>query len=556
MLLLSLTATTGQVPITSVSARNLISLDASSPIGSGGTSSNNLDHKSKRRDKFAASAPVDASAKTTTGIPCLSWVNPLAPPRVALLCIHGLGLYSGSYNDFGTGLARAGIGTYAIDVRGFGSWWKAKGEQDLDFDDCMNDIKLAMTALRAAHPGLPIFLMGESMGGAIALRFAALHPEMIDGLICSVPAGERFKQKKTDVKVAMQLLKHPNKQFDIGNRIVNQATKNPEVRRDWESDPLDRMDISAKQLIRFQHFMDGNKESAQKLTTLPALFVQGTEDKLVKPSGTWELFNQLATEKKVFLAVPSEHLIFEETQHDDDVTKERNVHMVTSWIFVNTNNTGSLIAPREMPDLSPALTKLAAGQYADARRLLEQLASTFPMNKEVNYWLGVVYAKSNMPLLARKQMGKSNMLARGPQRFRQTNAGNARPDVAQFRVRPGYRPGQVIASSGDDLPSFDRASGQSLAQGKPTVLAFYADWCEQCNNLDKLIQDAGSVFGDQIKFVKIDVSDPKNENLVRTYKVAPIPSFVYLKKDGTMASMSIGDSGFVNFATGASALVR
>ena len=39
--------------------------------------------------------------------------------------------------------------------------------------------------------------------------------------------------------------------------------------------------------------------------------VQGNKDKLVKPEGTWELFNEIDSEQKTFMAVPSEHLIFE-----------------------------------------------------------------------------------------------------------------------------------------------------------------------------------------------------------------------------------------------------
>src|SRR5262249_14728021 len=151
-----------------------------------------------------------------------------------------------------------------------------------------------------ANPGLPFILMGESMGGAIALRFASEHPEMIDGLISSVPAGERFQQKKTDLKVAVEMLKGPNKQFDIGQSIVKQATKNEKLRNDWASDPLDRMDLSPKDLMHFQKFMNENHDAAKSITSLPVLFVQGTRDRLVKPEGTWDLFNQLSTGNKVF----------------------------------------------------------------------------------------------------------------------------------------------------------------------------------------------------------------------------------------------------------------
>jgi alpha-beta hydrolase superfamily lysophospholipase/thiol-disulfide isomerase/thioredoxin len=513
-------------------------------------------HRRKKEKEKDIDSNSDGSTTTiSTGAPCISWVNPQVPPKVALLCIHGLGLYSGAYADFGTRLARGGIATFAIDVRGFGSWMKAKGETDIDFDSCLDDIKSAVDSIHAAYPNLPVFLLGESMGGAIALRFASQHPEMIQGLISSVPGGERFKQKKTDIKIAMQLLKHPNKEFDIGDRIVDQATQNPQLRQQWSSDPLDRMDLSAKQLMQFQRFMNENHESAKRLTNLPVLFVQGTEDKLVKPEGTWQLFNELATEQKVFLAVPSEHLIFEDTQNKDEITKLRNVRLVTAWLFTHTpnaaNETNQTTSPNQAPDLSGGINKLVAGQYADAIRTLEPLANSQPMNSEVHYWLGLAYMKNNQPLLARRQFVRAMALGKGSGSAKQANSYLLSIDGGA--AKPNTRSTTPEISSAASVAASDT---YELTGGKPAVLAFYANWCEQCNKLDILFKHGQSTVGDKVKFVKVDVDDPKNLKLLKDFKIGPIPTLIYLKRDGSVASTSIGETSFVNFADGLSNLVR
>jgi acylglycerol lipase len=539
--------------ISAIAAHSMLEANAvnATTATSDGQSTN--DHKKKIDDGNDA-ALQPATSTLSTGAPCISWVNPMVTPRVAMLCIHGLGLYSGSYNDLGLRLSRSGIATFAIDVRGFGSWMKAKGEQDLDFDSCLDDIKSAVQSIHQAYPGLPVFLLGESMGGAIALRFASQHPDMIEGLISSVPAGERFKQKKTDVKVAMQLFKHPNKQFDIGDRIVDQATQSEALRQEWASNPLDRMDLSAKQLLHFQHFMNENHECAKQITTLPVLFLQGTQDKLVKPEGTWELFNELTTPHKVFLAVPSEHLIFEDTEHEDEITKARTVRMVTAWIFTHTANASNLTPKADLPELSSAITKLVAGQYADAQKSLEQLALSEPMSGEVHYWLGLAYLKTKQPLLARKQFVRSIALGKGSHTAKQAN------NYLLNMTDGGSRP--VGASTSSQSPEVAlaakmfKADTQDLTGGKPAVLAFYAKWCEQCDKLDNLFKHGESMFNGQIKFLKIDVDDQKNQRLVKDFKIGPIPTLIYLKKDGTVVSTSIGESGFVNFADGLSALVR
>jgi alpha-beta hydrolase superfamily lysophospholipase/thiol-disulfide isomerase/thioredoxin len=496
--------------------------------------------------------------------PCISWTNPSIPPKVALLCIHGLGLYSGSYSDFGKHMASHGVSTYAIDVRGFGSWMKANGHAKVDFDGCLVDIETAIKSIRAANPGLPVYLLGESMGGAIALRFAALHPDLVDGLISSVPAGDRFQQKRTDIEVALKLLKGPNKEFDIGDQIVKQATTSEKLRTAWETNPLDRMDLSAKELIHFQSFMNENHEFAQKITNLPVLFVQGNKDKLVKPEGTWELFNKLNTERKMFIALPSEHLIFEETQMDDkDMVADR-AHIVTAWIFSQSPSISHLMtAPQDTNQLSQAVTMMVAGQYSEATKILEQLTDCEPSNADLHYWLGLACAKNDAPEPARQHLVKAISLGKGSSAAKQANNHLLKMSTTQIKPVGNQQniattdtklsPDSQTVTKADSTPAI--SSAQLPGDDKPSVFIFYATWCEQCDKLDKLIAEAASVFGDQVKFTKVDVDKEENQNLINQFAVGPIPTFVYLDKGGKVASTIIGQTNFLNFASNLKPLV-
>ena len=116
-------------------------------------------------------------------IPCRAWTPSHGQVTMVLLCIHGLGLNSKSYENFGLQMAKLGVATYAIDVRGFGNWMKREGEEQIDFEACLSDIEKVLKALHTGYPHLPVYLLGESMGGAIALRVTAIHPELVDGLI-------------------------------------------------------------------------------------------------------------------------------------------------------------------------------------------------------------------------------------------------------------------------------------------------------------------------------------------------------------------------------------
>jgi acylglycerol lipase len=498
--------------------------------------------KHKHEDKSAEPAlPESANANQA---PCISWVDPIVKPRVILLCIHGLGLYSGSYKDFGTIMSRRGVGVYAIDVRGFGSWMKSGGQKEVDFNGCLEDIHTAITSIRAANPGLPFFLLGESMGGAIALRFASEHPEMISGLISSVPAGDRFQQKKMDLKVAVDMLKGPNKQVDIGDSIVKQATKNEKLRDDWASNPLDRMNLSPKDLVHFQKFMNENHEAAKSITDLPVLFVEGTRDRLVKPEGTWDLFNQLQTANKVFFALPSEHLVFEETQDDNSERKLKNFRLLSSWILAEGKVDVRPSDPAQTRALTRGINNLVAGHYVEAKSILVTLAKQDPKNADVHYWLALTYLKSNQSSLARQEFERSVQLGRGSDSAKDANTyllslSQASPDAG---IGQASTPTQPIA--------------KDITLGKPTLLAFYAPWCEQSDKLDQWFQQAHATFDDKIRLQKVNVDDESSVPLVQRFKIGPIPTLIFLTADGNISSSIIGQTTFVNIAQGIAPLMR
>lgn len=378
--------------------------------------------------------------------PCRSWIDNEVKQTAVVLCIHGLGLNADAFNDFGTRMSQRGVAVYAIDVRGFGSWMRLANGKALKFASSLDDIKTLLPILRANHPGLPVFLLGESMGGAVVLRASSLYPELMDGLISSVPSGQRYKDG-TDLKVGVQLLTGAHKQFDVGTTIVDQATKNDRLRTIWESSPLNRMDLSAVQLLDFQAFMDGNHDAAVKVSSIPVLMLQGTLDRLVKAQGSWEIFNTLATKNKTFIELPSEHLVIEYGRVKSNTYDSNMAQFISTWMASN----------------SPSTSKT---------------------DKAVN-----------------------------------TNSSQA-----------------IVPAAATEKAN--------------SVLIFTAPWCAQCDGVDQQVSQAQKIFGDKIQCKKIDIDDVHNAALIKQYSISAIPSFVFLKADGTVSSTLIGNSSFANFSGG------
>ncbi len=313
--------------VTALVASSAPGADAKREVQNSVANTIQLDPTEVEGAKMMGSAPLPPGQDK---IPCMVWVDK-QPLRAAMLCIHGFGLHKGTYDAFANEMAKQGIATYAIDVRGFGAWVK-KGKNQIDFDGTMGDIGLALNEIRRIHPDLKIIVLGESMGGAIAMKAAQMYPDMVYGLISSVPAGDRFERADSEMGVVKHVILHGmNAPLDVGPAIVGRATKKDSLKQTWLNDPLSRTQVSANELIAFRNFMNSTYDMAPNIKKAKVLFIQGSNDRLVRPAGTYKLFGSLATpHREIVLSKTAEHLIFEDGQFNNEDLK-----FVSKWISSN-----------------------------------------------------------------------------------------------------------------------------------------------------------------------------------------------------------------------------
>ncbi len=321
------------------------------------------------------------SAKPAVGsdkIPCMVWIDKQSP-KVAMLCIHGFGLHKGTYDAFANEMAKEGVATYAIDVRGFGAWVR-KGKNRIDFNSTMSDIGLALNEIHRIHPDLKIIVLGESMGGAIAMKTAEMYPNLVYGLISSVPAGDRFDKADSEMGVVKHVFLHGfNAPLDVGPAIVGRATKKDALKQTWLNDPLTRTEVSANELIAFKNFMNSTFDMAPRIKNTRVLFIQGSNDRLVRPAGTFKLFGSLATpHREIVLSKTAEHLIFEDGQFN-----AQDLNFVTKWISANVAPIGNAERVASHTDSAankPASTGGDTGTPAKDDSKPAQIASLPPSN--------------------------------------------------------------------------------------------------------------------------------------------------------------------------------
>src|SRR5262249_46358188 len=107
--------------------------------------------------------------------------------RYIALIAHGYGEHARRYAHVAEHLMRHGAAGYAPDHLGHG---RSDGERALveSVDDLVADLDAVARRAAADHPGLPLVLIGHSMGGLIATRYAQQHGGKLAALVLSGPA--------------------------------------------------------------------------------------------------------------------------------------------------------------------------------------------------------------------------------------------------------------------------------------------------------------------------------------------------------------------------------
>ena len=264
----------------------------------------------------------------------VQWTDPLVPMIGVIICVPGFGLQHNSFVEFGKRMAKVGYLVISYDVRGFGAYTALKARHHIDLLKTLDDLTTSATLLKKEFPTLPIFILGESMGGSVALQFVAYHGALVDGLIAAVPSAQRYGGWLASMKIGLDLLASPDQVANVKSYLVNRATTNSGLREKWENDPESRFTITSKELDAYQSFLKRNEECARMITKTPVIMFQGLNDLLIRPEGAIKLVREISsTDKDLILIGKSQHLLFEQGQFNDDI-----ISQVTNWLRMHARS--------------------------------------------------------------------------------------------------------------------------------------------------------------------------------------------------------------------------
>jgi acylglycerol lipase len=211
-----------------------------------------------------------------------AWL-PEGDPRALVLIAHGAAEHGGRYDWVGNELVGLGYAAYAIDHRGHGRSAGPRAYVDR-LDNAVADLHGLSDLASERHPGAPRFLLGHSMGGAIALAYAARHQDELTGLVLSAPLA--VLEANAASRTASRVLSSVAPRLPIYKIDGTTVSRDPEIVRAYDDDPLNhRGPLPARTIGELMSATAAMPERLQELR-LPILTMYGTADRLVAPAGS------------------------------------------------------------------------------------------------------------------------------------------------------------------------------------------------------------------------------------------------------------------------------
>ena len=275
-----------------------------------------------------AAAIKDKQFEMTDGalLPYRQWGN-TQNPKAIILALHGFNDYSKSFEMPGEWWAKHGLLTLAYDQRGFGAAprpgiFPAKGV-------LKSDLETIIALVRSRYPGVPLYLVGESMGAAVVM-LAAADGVKVDGIVLGAPAVWGWSTLNPFYSVVLRVMAHIVPRDHVtGNGLGIVACSNRQVLIDMYRDPLVIKETRIDAVYELVSLMDRAFESAPDMPKR-TLMLYGDHDQVVPASAIKSLRKELP-DWVSYESIPNGyHMLFR------DLDAERVWKIVDRWIVDGT----------------------------------------------------------------------------------------------------------------------------------------------------------------------------------------------------------------------------
>lgn len=246
-------------------------------------------------------------------------IDTLDNARAIIVIVHGLAEHQGRYEYLKDKLNSFGYSVYRYDNRGHG---KSGGERGYfaDFNEIIDDVNFIVNLTKRENPHLPIYVLGHSMGGFAVTGFGVKYPGKVNGLILSGAATADNAGITKTIPIDLDSLTM------IPNNLSSLVSKDQAVVKAYENDPLVLKEITVGLFYQMSKGIEWLKTNVKKFN-YPVLILHGSDDKLVSPEDSHQLYENISsTDKEIKIYNGLYHEILNES------IKDKIIEDIHTWI--------------------------------------------------------------------------------------------------------------------------------------------------------------------------------------------------------------------------------
>ncbi|XP_050021425.1 monoglyceride lipase isoform X3 [Alexandromys fortis] len=300
---------------------------------------------------------------------CRYW-KPSGTPKALIFVSHGAGEHCGRYDELAQMLKGLDMMVFAHDHVGHG---QSEGERMVvsDFQVFVRDVLQHVDTVQKDYPGVPVFLLGHSMGGAISILAAAERPTHFSGMVLISPLVLASPESASTFKDTLKYVKSPIEKaakvttawipyafhlWVLAAKVLNFVLPNMSMGRIdssvlsrnksevdiYDSDPLNcRAGVKVCFGIQLLNAVSRVERAMPKLT-LPFLLLQGSADRLCDSKGAYLLMESSRSQDKTLkMYEGAYHVLHKELP---EVTNSV-LHEINTWVSHRIATTGAGCPP-------------------------------------------------------------------------------------------------------------------------------------------------------------------------------------------------------------------
>ncbi|HEY8347938.1 MAG TPA: lysophospholipase [Symbiobacteriaceae bacterium] len=228
-------------------------------------------------------------------------------PAGSMVIVHGTNEHMGRYGHVVDYFLQHGLAVYGLDQRGFGRSEGIRCYVDR-FEDYLTDLRCFLEQCGICRP----VLVGHSLGGLIAYRYAVAYPETLSAVVLSSPFfGLRWGGGPL-LRAAAHVLGRLAPQLQIPNPVPAWVlSRDPAVVRAYQCDPLVGRTVTPRWFVECLRAGRDCRTGRGGELQAPALFLQAGDDLLVSPAAARQVYERVPHARKAFRLYPGKyHEIF------------------------------------------------------------------------------------------------------------------------------------------------------------------------------------------------------------------------------------------------------